>query len=52
VKADDAESVGGYPGTKWGVPKAIVFHQVQVLRTASHRRVVVENSCSRLVFKE
>ena len=28
------------------------FHEVQVLRTASHRRVVVENSCSRLVFKD
>lgn len=26
--------------------------KVQVLRTASHRRVVVENSCSRLVFKD
>jgi len=26
--------------------------KVQVLRTASHRRVVVENSCSRIVFKD
>jgi len=28
------------------------FGKVQVLRTPSHRRVVVQNTCSRLVFKD